>query len=246
MLDNSLATVAKTDWIITPEISVLEEKFVGSLVKVTANLTEAMRLIREIQDSGTWKTGYSRFTDSGEKAPVFTNFWDQYVPWLLAANIPAIGMDQDVSWFRARMRWWKYVESRGKSLEDAMAVPLTIQFKLERIVNLETGKFKLPPSKQLGEADAEDAASTLIDDVLDGKYTAQELTRMVEWQQLKLYSDGATVYAWLDHATKGTLYEPLFKVADVSDELMTAMTVKLRIKERTAEYEPGEGPEDDD
>ena len=176
MPDTSVATVASTDWIITPEISALEDKFVGSLVKVTANLTKAMRLIREIQDSKVWKTGYSKLTDSGEKAPVFTNFWDQYVPWLLAANIPTIGMDQDVSWFRARMRWWKYVESRGRSLEEAMAVPLTIQFRLESIVNLETGKFKLPPSKQLGEADAEDAASSLIDDVLDGKYTAQELS----------------------------------------------------------------------
>lgn len=243
MSNTGVATVTKTDWIITPEISALESRFVGSLVKVTANLTEAMRLIREIQDSGVWKTGYSKLTDSGEKAPVFTNFWDQYVPWLLGTNIPTIGMDQDVSWFRARMRWWKYVESRGKSLEEAMAVPLTIQFKLERIVDLETNQFKLPPSKQLGEADTEDAASCLIDDVLDGKYTAQELTRMVEWQQLKLYSDGETVYAWLDHATKGTLNEPLFKVSDVSDELMTAMMVKLRIKERAVEYDLSEGPE---
>jgi hypothetical protein len=202
-------------------------------------------LIREIQDSKVWKTGYSKLVDSGERAPVFKNFWEEYVPWLLATNTPTIGMDHSTSWFRARLRWWEYVESKGKSLEEAMAVPLKTQFALERIINLETGKFKLPPSKQLDDTDTEDAASTLIDDVLDGKYTAAQLTEMVEWQQLQLRSDGETVYAWLDHATKGTLQEPLFKIASVSDELMTVMMVKLRIREMIAEYEPGEGPEDD-
>lgn len=55
-----------------------------------------------------------------------------------------------------------------------MAVPLKTQFALERVINLETGKFKLPPSKRLGDADTDDAAGNLIDDVLAGKYTAAD------------------------------------------------------------------------
>lgn len=247
MPETNVATVSHTGWIITPDISGLENEFVNSLVKVTANLTDSVRLIRAIQDSGAWKTGHFNVTSDGLKLPVFKNFWDQYVPWLLASNIPTIGMDHSVSWFRARLRWWEYVETKGKTLEEAMAVPLKTQFALERIINLETGKFKLPPSKQLGDADTEDAAGNLIDDVLAGKYTAAELTKMVEWQELNLYSDGEWVYAFLDHATKGTIQEPLFKVAAVSDELMTVLTVKLRIREMTTEYEPDEeNVEDED
>lgn len=240
MPETSVATVSHTGWIITPDILGLESEFVNSLVKVTANLTDSVRLIRAIQDSGAWKTGHFNVLENGTKAPVFKNFWDQYVPWLLASNIPTIGMDHSVSWFRARLRWWEYVEGKGKTLEEAMAVPLKTQFALERIINLETGKFKLPPSKQLGDADTDEAANSLIDDVLDGKYTAAQLSKMVEWQELQLYSDGETVYAFLDHATKGTIQEPLFKVSAVSDELMTVMTVKLRIREMTTEYEPDE------
>ena len=46
MPNTDVATISHTGWIITPDISGLESEFVNSLVKVTANLTDSVRLIR--------------------------------------------------------------------------------------------------------------------------------------------------------------------------------------------------------
>lgn len=238
-MPNEIATVSQSGWVITPDIQGLETEFVASLVKVTSNLTDSVRLIRAIQDSKSWKTGHY-IVEGEDKKPVFGDFWEQYVPWLLATNQPTIGMEHKASWFRARLRWWKYVEEKGRTLEEAMTVPLQVQYALEKVIDTKTDKFKLLASDQPTDGDTKDAVDTLIDDVLDGKYTASQLTKMVEWQGLEFFSDGKTVTVVLEHATKGTIRKPLFTVKDKPEELMDALTIKLRIREATAEYEPGE------
>ncbi len=227
---SAVTTTAQSGWVTLGGIQEAEQEFATSLMNVKQQLTKAVEIVIAIRNSGEWKESHFTIGENGERVPVFNNFWKEYMPWLLDNYRPQIGEDHGVAWFRARVAWVERALELGYTIDEAMNVPIRIHRGLEQLVDLDNMKFRALKSELSGE-DEDGAVKSLVDDVIAGRYNAQELERMTGYMDLSWVKDEqGNVFVILNLEDGSMEYHRLWSDGEVSERLGAALETRLRVK----------------